>query len=121
MARTVSVSGTDEINANGRARADLIRRHCRPGRSVEFVVDRKRIDAPDAVGVFVRVPRLFGLLGSSLQQVGYLRSDPDDRLAHKVLRGHGITGRVASVFTATGARAPRLSVELGYAAFRTTR
>jgi len=71
MGTVAVVVDTGLRNDDGSSRAVVIRRHCSIGREV-FVRRVSEQTGPQSMAVFMRVPRLFGLLGSRKAQIGYL-------------------------------------------------
>ncbi len=116
---TIHLTATDSVNPDGSRRSDLIRRHCAKGMAVELRVR----DAPESgVVACVRVPRLFGLLGSRLAPIGNLPEDHDHTLARRLTRGHRIAGMVVSVAPANGdGKKSRVGISVSYADFPPSR
>ena len=71
MGTVAVVVDTGLRNDDGSSRAVVIRRHCSIGREV-FVRRVLEQTGRQSMAVFMRVPRLFGLLGSRKAQIGYL-------------------------------------------------
>ena len=68
----------------------------------------------DAIAIFVSVPRLFGLLGSSDAQIGYIRAGAADNLAKKIDSGVRIVATVKSMYAPEGREHPRVTLHLHY-------
>ena len=109
MGRNVILAGTGFYN-----RASIIQRHCRNGLKAVLKREPDNPHDPNAIAVFIEVPRLFGLLGSALQQIGYIKASAAKGLAKRIDEGLSIQARVASVFAPSGRDYPRVSLELDY-------
>ena len=75
MGRTVTVSGTGFENPDGSSRANIIRRFVFDGMQVTLVREPSNEHDPNAVAIYIAAPRLFGLLGTSPKQIGYLSAN----------------------------------------------
>jgi hypothetical protein len=109
MGRNVIIAGTGFNN-----RASIIQRHCHD--VLKAVLKRKPDNPydPNAIAVFIEVPRLLGLLGRGLQQIGYIKASAAKGLAKRMDEGLVIEARVASVYAPIGRDHPRVSLELDY-------
>ena len=114
MSRDAIVAGTGFANSNGASRAAIVRRHCRPGDSVLLVREPNNPHDKDAIAVFVPVPRLFGLLGSSNAQIGYIKAGTADSLAKKLDSGVRVVATVKSMYAPEGREHPRVTLHLEY-------
>lgn len=107
MGRHVIVAGT-----GFEGRESIIRRYCRDGVAAELRREPLNTHDPNAIAVLIRVPGLFGLLGSSLRQIGYIKADAARGLAKRLDAGEKITARVTSFYAPRGRDFPRVSLEL---------
>jgi HIRAN domain len=114
MGRSAIVAGTGFPNADGSARNAIIRNYCKPGMKVHLVREPNNKYDSDAIAVYIAIPRLFGLLGSSLAQIGYIKAGAADSLAHKIDSGMKISGTVRSMFAPNDLVHPRVSLQLDY-------
>ena len=111
MGRTANVAGTGYINSDGSRRRNIIRRFVREDMRVTLRRDPHDINA---VAVYVSAPRLFGLLGTTLKQIGYLKASAAINVAKKMDSGESLTGRVGSYYAPPGEDHPRVSLVLKY-------
>jgi len=88
----------------------------REGQVVQLRREPNNTFDPNAIGVFIEVPRLFGLLGSSFRQIGYIKAPAADNLASRMDQGLQITARVSSFYAPPGRDHPRVSLVLDYEA-----
>ena len=104
MGTVAVVVGTGLRNDDGSSRASVIRRHCSIGREV-FVRRTSEQAGPQSMAVYLRVPRLFGLLGSRQAQIGHL--DPKAATAMSKL---GPGEEVRAVVTPEEKDNPRVTI-----------
>jgi hypothetical protein len=116
MGKDAIVAGTGYDNSDGTSRLDLIRRHVREGAKVQFRREPHNPHDSNAIAVFVVAPRLFGLLGSSLAQIGYVKSAAAASLAAKMDSGVQLTGFVKSFYSPKGREHPRVSLRIEWSA-----
>lgn len=111
MGRNAIVAGT-----GFEGRAAVIRDHVREGQAVQLRREPTNTFDPNAIAVFIEVPRLFGLLGSSFRQIGYIKAPAADNLASRMDQGLKISARVSSFYVPPGRDHPRVSLVLDYEA-----
>lgn len=109
MGRSAIVAGT-----GFEGRGTVIQRHCKEGRHVILERETNNKHDKNAVAVYIVIPRLFGLLGSSLKQIGYIKSNTAKSLAKRMDAGETITGYVKSYYAPQGRDHPRVTLELEY-------
>ena len=110
MGRTTNVAGTGYKNSDGSSRRNIIRRFVRENMPVTLRLEPHDINA---VAVYVSVPRLFGMLGTTLKQIGYLKSSAVlPSLTEQMDMGESLTGRVGSYHAPPGKDLPRVSLVL---------
>jgi hypothetical protein len=109
MGRTTNVAGTGYKNSDGSSRRNIIRRFVRENMPVTLSRDPHNINA---VAVYVSVPRLFGLLGTTLKQIGYLKASAVISLAKQMDMGESLTGRVGGYHAPPGKDLPKVSLVL---------
>jgi len=108
MGTVAVVVGTGLRNDDGSSRASVIRRHCSIGREV-FVRRTSEQAGPQSMAVYLRVPRLFGLLGSRQAQIGHL--DPKAATAmSKLAPGEEARAVVKSVYAPEEKDNPRVTI-----------
>ena len=109
MGITVNVKGTEHINFDGSYRRLIIRRFVR-----ENILVTLRRDAhnDNTVAVYVLAPRLFGLLGSTLKQIGYIDEASSKIISKMMDAGESITGRVGCLYAPPEKRDPIVRLEL---------
>ncbi|WP_449284173.1 HIRAN domain-containing protein [Luteimonas qiangzhengi] len=112
MGKAVVVVGTGFNNADGRSRADLIRRYCKPGTPLHLEREPNNPHDANAVAVLVEAPRILGLFGGGRVQIGYLREGTARSVAKRLDAGKGVTGRVTTMYAPPGREHPRVSAEL---------
>lgn len=93
MGSNAIVAGT---GFGGRAR--IIRKHCRDGQEVILKRQPRNKHDPNAIAVYLKVPRFFGLLGYSFTQIGFLKASKAKSLAPKIDSGMVVTAKVSSIF-----------------------
>jgi hypothetical protein len=109
MGRTANVAGTGYKNSDGSNRRNIIRRFVRENMIVTLSREPHDINA---VAVYVSAPRLFGLLGASLKQIGYLKASAASSILNKLDTGERLTGRIGSYYVPPGEDYPRVSLVL---------
>ena len=114
MGRTTNVAGTGYINSDGSSRRNIIRRFVRENMRVTLLREPNDTHDINAVAVYVSAPRLFGLLGTTLKQIGYLKANAAKSIAKNLDTGENLTGRVGSCYMPPGKDNPRVSLELKY-------
>lgn len=109
MGRNVIIAGTGFHN-----RASIIQRYCHDGLKAVLKREPDNPHDPNAIAVFIEVPRLFGLLGRGLQQIGYIKASAAKGLAKRMDEGLVIEASVASVYSPSDRDHPMVSLELDY-------
>lgn len=106
--------GTNAIVAGTgfEGRAAVVRAHVREGMSVRLQREPSNPHDPNAVAVFVPVPRLFGLLGRGFAQIGYIKARAAKSVAARMDAGVQVTGHVESIYAPPGKDFPRVSLRL---------
>ncbi len=107
MGRDAIVAGT-----GFEGRAEIIRRHVRPGMTAHLIREPSHPHDPNAVAVIIHVPRLFGLFGQRPAQIGYIKSAAAKSVAKKMDAGTKITGSITSFYAPDGMEHPRVSLRL---------
>jgi hypothetical protein len=107
--RNVILAGTNFNN-----RKSTIRRHCRKG--MEAILKREPDNSFDsnAIAVFIAVPHLWGLLGQSLKQIGYIKATTAKALAKRMDAGLSIQARIINVYAPADTNYPKITLELDY-------
>jgi hypothetical protein len=107
MKKSAIVAGT-----GFEGRASLIRKHCREG--LKAVLKREPSNRHDenAVAVLLEVPRLGGLLGTKLIQVGYIKANTAKSLAKKMDEGANVGAFVKSFYAPADRDFPRITLEV---------
>ncbi len=75
-------------------RTAVIRRHCKTHMDVTLQRERGNAHDKNAVAVYIDVPVLFGLLGSTPQQIGYIKADKNAALAKHMDDGGAVSAYV---------------------------
>ena len=114
MGRSAIVAGTGFENPDGSNRCNIIRRFVRDGMEVTLIREQNNMHDPNAVAVYISAPRLFGLLGTSQKQIGYLKASAAKSIAKRMDDGEKITGHVANYYAPAGIDHPRVSLLLEY-------
>lgn len=109
MGRTANVAGTGYKNSDCSNRRYIIRRFVR--KNMHVTLHRGPHDI-NAVAVYVSAPRLFGLLGTTLKQIGYLKASAAINIAKKIDTEESLTGRTGSYCAPPGEAHPRVSLVL---------
>ena len=109
MGVTAHVRGTGHKNTDGSSRRRIIRRFVRE--DILITLFREPHDR-STVAVYVSAPKLFGLLGASLKQIGYIDETSSRRIA-KLLDARGsLSERVAYLFAPSWKQQPRVGLKL---------
>jgi len=114
MGRTVNVAGTENCNPDGSSRRNIIRRFVREDMYVTLRREQHDTHDINTVAVYVSTPRFFGLLGTTLKQIGYLKANTSKSIASKMDTRESLTGRVGSYYAPTGNDHPRVILVLEY-------
>ena len=93
-------------------RAEIIRKHVKNGMPVLLLREPTNPHDPNAIAVLISVPRMFGLLGNSQVQIGYIKASAAKGLAAKMDSGTKVTGYVNSFYAPGGIEHPRVSLRL---------
>ena len=93
-------------------RGEIIRKYVKEGTVVQLVREPLNSHDPNAIAVFISVPRLFGLLGRSQLQIGYVKAGAAQGLAAKMDGGTSVSGHVKSFYAPSGIDHPRVSLRL---------
>jgi hypothetical protein len=109
MGRTLNVAGTEYKNSDGSSRRNIILRFVRESLPATLCRDPHEINT---VAVYVSAPRLFGLLGTTLKQIGYLKASAALSIAKELDTGESLTGRIGSYYVPPGEDHPRLCLVL---------
>ena len=109
MGRSSVVAGT-----SFEGRASIIKRHCRDGRKVILKREPNNQYDANAIAVYLEVPRIGGLFGKSLKQIGFIKASTAKSLAKKMDSGVEVTGFVRSFYAPAGWDSPRVSLTLEY-------
>jgi hypothetical protein len=91
-------------------RAAIIRKYCRDGVPVRLVREPNNPHDPKAVAVYLPVPRLFGLLGTSWRKIGYVKAGKNKGLSEKMDRGKAVGATVRSFYAPPRKEHPRVSI-----------
>lgn len=107
MGRAAVVAGT-----GFEGRAEIIRRYCRENMEVVLRREPGNVHDQNAIAVYIPAPRLWGLLGSSLRRIGFIKSSVAKSLAPKMDSGLVVSGCVNSFYAPPGFDSPRVSLWL---------
>ena len=100
------------MNEDGSSRSTVIRRYCEIGREVELRREHSDLPESSGISVFLRVPRLFGVLGYSYRKIGFIDSLAAAWVAKKFDAGEQVRARVKSVYAPLEKDQPRVSLSL---------
>lgn len=114
MGKAAVVAGTGFRNQDGSQRNKLIRKYVRDNLPVYFRREPSNEHDENAIAVLIKVPSLFGLLGTSLKQIGYIKAGAAKSLAKKLDAGEEIKGYVNSFYAPPQKDYPRVSLWLEY-------
>ena len=109
MGITVNVKGTEYNNFDGSVRRHIIRRFVRENILVTL---RKDTYNNNTVAVYVLAPRVFGLLGSTLKQIGYIDEASSKSIAKRMDTGGSLTGRVGCLYAPPEKKDPIVRLDL---------
>ncbi len=112
MATTAILAGTGLLNEDGSSRSIAIRRYCEIGREVELRRDQSNLPESNGIAVFLRIPRLFGMLGYRYRKVGFVDSLAAAWVAKKFDAGEQVRARVKSVYAPFEKDQPHVSLSL---------
>lgn len=110
MTKTAIVAGTFFANSDGTARHEIIRKHCQEGREVVLRREPDNPNDPNAIGVFLKIP---GLFGAKLRQIGFIKAGTAAHLAKRIDAGEKVTASVKSFWAPAENEAPRVTIEFG--------
>jgi len=110
MALSGTVVGTGIRNDDGSSRARVIRRLCEPGCELMLRKATASRGALVSVAVYLGVRRLFGLLGKSYAQIGYLDPHAAASIAARFNSSDEVRARVTSVYAPEEKDSPRVSL-----------
>lgn len=109
MGKSAVVAGT-----GFEGRASIIQNHCKVGKTVILKREPSNSHDPNAVAVYLTVPRLFGLLGTSHKQIGYLKASKSPTVAKRMDAGETISGCVKYCLAPEGREVPKVTLDLEY-------
>lgn len=109
MGKSAVVAGT-----GFEGRASIIQRYCKEGKAVVLKREPGNQHDPNAVAVYLAVPRLFGLLGTSRKKIGYIKASKSSTIAKKMDAGEKITGYVKYCLASEGREFPKVTLDLEY-------
>ena len=95
-------------------RDEVIKKHCKNGLKVILGREPNNKYDKNAIAVFIAVPRLFGLLGISKKQIGYIKRSRAKPLSKKIDSGVAVSARIKSFYAPEGREHPRVTIELNY-------
>lgn len=107
MRKSAVVAGT-----GFEGRASVIRKHCREGMAVVLKREPHNRHDPNAVAVYLKIPRLGGLLGAGLTQIGYIKAGTAQSLAKQMDAGVRVTSTVKSFWAPDDREFPRVTLEV---------
>ncbi|MCF6225588.1 MAG: HIRAN domain-containing protein [Xanthomonadales bacterium] len=93
-------------------RTNEVRSHCKVGKKVILIREPNNNFDENAIAVYLEVPKLFGILGSSEIQIGYVKASTAKSLAKKMDKGVELSASVISYFAPSGKEFPRVSIEV---------
>ncbi len=105
--RTIRIIGT-----GFEGRADVIKKHCKDGRTINLRREKANKHDVNAIAVYLVVPRLFGWLGESNKKIGYVKEAYAEVLAKKIDSGSSIGGCVVDFYAPSDWEHPRVSIKL---------
>ena len=107
MRKRVIVAGT-----GFEGHAETIRSQCGNGVSVLLRREPDNPHNPDAIAVYLRTPRFFGLLGMRFRKIGNIKAETDRHLARRMDRGEPIYATVKCLYAPPGREPPRVTLEV---------
>ena len=110
MTLTAIVTGTGLRNADGSSRSRVIRRRCEIGSQVVLRKEPATSETSSSVAVYLRVPRLFGLIRSSYARIGDLDPRSAASISDRLDSGDEVRARVKSVHAPEEKDSPRVSL-----------
>ena len=110
MPTTAILTGTHLLNEDGSSRSRTIRRHCEIGSELELRPDQTPLPESSGIAVFVRIPRLFGLLGHARRRIGFVDALTAAGLAQRIGSGDKVQARVKSVYAPLEKDQPRVTL-----------
>ena len=110
MALSGTVVGTGMRNDDGSSRAKVIRRLCEPGCELILRKATTSQGASVSVAVYLGVRRLFGLLGKSYAQIGYLDPQAAAAIVARFDSSDEVRARVNTVYAPEEKDSPRVGL-----------
>ncbi len=107
MKKTAIVAGT-----GFEGRAEVIRSHCREGSRVILKRDPANLYDANAVAVYLAIPRLGGLLGTDMCQIGFIKANTAKSLAKRIDAGTEVHAVVKNYWAPPDREHPRVTLEL---------
>lgn len=104
--------GTIVAGTGFEGRNRVIKKHCREGMEVALKREPKNKYDPNAIAVYIKIPRIGGLLGSRYKQIGYIKASTAKSLSKLMDSGVKVTGKVRSYYAPEGRDFPRVSLEI---------
>lgn len=93
-------------------RASIIQIHCKIGMKAILKRDPTNEYDSNAISVFLEIPVLFGLLGKSIKQIGFIKANTAKSLAKKMDEGVEIKAHVVSYHAPIMKEHPKVSLEI---------
>lgn len=93
-------------------REQIIRKYCKKGLKVTLKREPKNEHDENAIAVYLEIPVLFGVLGKSSKQIGYIKATTAKSIAEKMDKGQKFTASVISYFAPSEKDHPRVSIEV---------
>ncbi len=112
MGTTAILTGTGLLNEDGSSRSRAIRRHCEIGSELELRPVESPLAESSGVAVFIRIPRLFGLLGHARRKIGFVDPVAAAAVARRFASGEEVRARVKSVYAPFEKDQPRVTFSL---------
>lgn len=107
MKKNAIVAGTGFEN-----REQIIRKYCKNGLKVTLKREPNNEHDENAIAVFLEIPAMFGLLGKSSKQIGYIKATTAKSIAEKMDKGQEFKAKVVSYFAPSEKEHPRVSIEI---------
>ncbi len=107
MRKSAIVAGT-----GFEGRAMTIKKHCRDGMEVVLKREPRNEQVHNAIAVYLNVQRLGGIFGSSLNQIGYIKSNTAKSLSKLMDSGVTVTAHIKSFWSPDDRDFPRVTLEV---------
>lgn len=114
MEKIAIVAGTAFENHDGSSRSEIIRKYVKNNQTIYLRRESSNDYDENAIAVYICVPKLFGMFGASLKQIGYIKAGTAKSLAKKIDSGEQVNAFIKSYYAPPEKDDPRVTLRLEY-------